>query len=58
MSRLLSTIPQPTAPVKLRRRWLRFRLRTMIVAVGLLGIWLGIITNRANRQRRAIEGSG
>jgi hypothetical protein len=27
----------------------------MIVAVGLLGIWLGIITNRANRQRRAIE---
>ena len=27
----------------------------MLAAVGLLGIWLGLISNRANRQRRAVE---
>jgi hypothetical protein len=27
----------------------------MLVAIAVLGIWLGVIANRANRQRRAVE---
>ena len=27
----------------------------MLVAVALFGIWLGVIANRANRQRRAVQ---
>lgn len=47
--------PQPTAPPKSRRRWFRFGLRTMMIAVTLFCVWLGITANRANRQRRAVE---
>ena len=46
---------QPAARAKPRRSWLRFSLRTMLVVVALFGIWLGIIANRANRQRSAVE---
>jgi hypothetical protein len=48
--------PQPTAaPPKSPRRWFRFSLRTMMVVVTLLCVWLGVVSNRANRQRRAVE---
>jgi len=33
--------PITAEPGKLRRRWFQFRLRTMLVAVVLLGTWLG-----------------
>jgi hypothetical protein len=47
--------PQPNSPLKSRRRWFRFSLRSMLVAVTLLCVWLGVIANRANQQRRAVE---
>jgi hypothetical protein len=49
------TDSQPTSPPKSRRRWFRFSLRTMMVAVTLLCIWLGITAHRANRQRSAVQ---
>ena len=39
---------------KLKRRWFRFSLRTLLVVIALLCIWLGIITQRANKQRTAV----
>ncbi len=38
-----------------KRRWFQFGLRTFLVAFTLLGIWLGVIAQRAAQQRRAIE---
>jgi hypothetical protein len=37
------------------RRVLRFRLRTLLIVLTLVGIWIGLTANRANRQRRAVE---
>jgi Leucine Rich repeat len=36
------------------RTLLQFRLGTLLLAVTVFGVWLGIQVNRANRQRRAI----
>jgi len=33
---------------------LQFRLGTLLLAVTLFGVWLGIQVNRANRQKRAV----
>jgi hypothetical protein len=38
-----------------RRRFLRFSLKMLFVLVTLLCVWLGMLTNSANRQRRAVE---
>ncbi len=38
-----------------RRRWLRYSLRTMLLAFTLLALWLGVQTDRAIKQRRAVE---
>jgi hypothetical protein len=46
--------PYPKALSKSPRRWLRFSLRTLVLAVTLFCIWLGLTTNRVNRQRRAV----
>ncbi len=43
---------------KPRRRWLRFSLRTLFVAVLVVGVGLGLVVRnvqKAERQRRAIE---
>lgn len=43
------------------RRYLTFSLRTLFVVLTVLGIWLGVIANRAREQReavRAIEKAG
>lgn len=32
----------------------RYKLRTLLIAVTICGVWLGIQVNRVNRQRRAI----
>jgi hypothetical protein len=37
------------------RGWLRFRMRTLLVVVALVGVWLGWHVNRAERQRRAVD---
>jgi hypothetical protein len=42
-------------PALPRRRWLRFSLRTLLVLVTALGIWLGIAFHRARLQARAVE---
>ena len=41
-------------PRKPRRRWLQVSLRTLLILVTLLGIWLGWVVNRGERQRRAV----
>ena len=46
---------QPTVPPKPGRRWFRFSLRTLVLAVTLFCIWLGVTANRANRRRQAVE---
>jgi len=37
------------------QRWFRFRLRTMLVAIAMISLWLSTTANRANKQRRAVE---
>src|SRR6476646_10397108 len=36
-----------------RRRWFRFSLRTLLIAITLLCVWLGLTFNRANDERHA-----
>lgn len=43
------------APQKPSRRWLRFSLRTMLIAVALLCVWLAIVCQNAARQKHATE---
>jgi hypothetical protein len=46
---------EPPPFARTRRRWFRFSLRTMLVAITLFCIWLGVTAYRANRQRKAVE---
>ncbi len=43
-----------TEPATNRRRWFRYSMRTLLVVVTLLCIWLGLVVSRAERQRRAV----
>lgn len=38
-----------------KRRFLQFRLRTLIVGTGVIAIWLGWYVNSATRQREAVR---
>jgi hypothetical protein len=38
-----------------RRRWFRFSLRFVAVVLTVFTVWFGLVANRANRQRRAVE---
>jgi hypothetical protein len=38
-----------------KRRWLQFSLRTMLLAVTAVAVWLGLHFYPAQRQRRAVE---
>jgi hypothetical protein len=55
----MSSSESTSAPVpprsRLRRRWLRFSLRTLLIVVTLLGIWLGVKVDQARRQKRAVD---
>ncbi len=42
------------AHLKPRRRWFSISLRTLLLLVAVLAIWLGWQTNRARKQRRAV----
>jgi hypothetical protein len=44
-----------TEPIKRRPRWLRFSLRTLLVVMTLLCVWVGIRANAGRRQREAVE---
>lgn len=46
--------PRANKPSGRSFRWLQFRLGTLLLAVTLFGIWLGIEVNRANRQKVAV----
>ena len=47
--------PSPaTAQIKSRRRWFQVRLRTLLLMVVGLSVWLAIVNSQANRQRRAV----
>ena len=35
------------------RRWLSFSLKTLLIVVTVLGVWLGVRVNEAQKQRRA-----
>ena len=39
---------------KTRPRWLRFSLRTLLVVVTVLGVWLGVQVNPVRKQRNAV----
>lgn len=41
--------------LKFSRRWLQFSLRTMLLLMFAVGIWLGWFVDRAQRQKRAVE---
>ena len=38
-----------------RRRWFRFSLRTLMFALTVLCVWLGVKVNAARRQREAVQ---
>ena len=48
-----TTITKPP-PVR-KRRWFRFSLRTFLLVVTVLCIWLGIKVNEARRQKEAVD---
>ena len=43
-----------TEPIK-RRRWFRFGLRTLLLAMTVLCVWLGFNVNAARRQKEAVD---
>jgi hypothetical protein len=43
------------AESKYWRRWFQFRLRTLLVIVAAVSAALGVVSSRANQQRRAVE---
>jgi hypothetical protein len=51
----VSAVGGPTKPARPPRRWLRFSLRTFLLLVTVLCIWLGLKVNEALRQKRAVE---
>jgi hypothetical protein len=51
-----ATAPQTNdaRPARPRRRWFRYSLRTLLAAVTLVALALGVWVHRAERQRRAV----
>jgi Leucine Rich repeat len=43
-----------TEPIKRRPKWLRFSLRTLLVVMTVLCVWLGFKVNAARRQKEAV----
>lgn len=41
--------------IKTKRRWSQYSLRTLFVAMAVLGAWLAVEVNSARRQRHAVE---
>jgi hypothetical protein len=51
----VADIQTDAVPAVRRRRWRRFSLRTLLVVMTATCVWIGVVTNRANRQQRAVE---
>ncbi len=48
--------PTHPIPAELKQgRWFQFSVRTLVVAMVLVGVGLGIVANRARRQREAVS---
>ena len=41
-----------------RRRWLRFSLRSLLILITILCVWLGVKVNQARRQKEAFTAAG
>jgi hypothetical protein len=48
-------LPRADAPPVRRRSCLRYSIRSILCAVALICVWLGIVSAHARRQRRAVE---
>ena len=46
--------PDKTDLAKLKRRWLRFSVRTLLIVTALVAVWLGVLANRVHKQRAAV----
>ena len=44
----------PSTKPKRKRRWLRYSLRSLLLVMLMLSVWLGWMANRAAKQRRAV----
>jgi hypothetical protein len=44
-----------TEPIQRRPSWLRFSLRTLLVVMTVLCVWLGIKVNAARRQKEVVD---
>src|SRR5262245_2272727 len=49
-----SAATQPATAPKRRRRWLSFSLRSLLLAMTVLCVWLGLKMNEARQQREAV----
>jgi hypothetical protein len=49
------TVAARTSTAAPRRSWLRFSLRTLLIALTVFGVWLGLRVNAARRQQQAVE---
>ena len=43
-----------TTRTKPRRRWFQFSLRTLLVLVAVVAVWLALLVNAARKQREAV----
>jgi hypothetical protein len=51
MSQFLAKLVKLLKP---KRRWLQFRLWSLFLVLTVFGVWLGVVVNRAHRQRDAV----
>jgi hypothetical protein len=50
----MSNASEPPAP-KPRLRWYQYRLRTLLIVMTLLAVWMAHISHRARQQKMAVE---
>jgi hypothetical protein len=48
------TVADTASTIPPRRRWLRFSLRSLLILITVLSIWLGVKVNQARRQKEAV----
>jgi hypothetical protein len=51
----MGTPPLPTVPARTARRWFRFSLSALLVAIALLSVWLASVSSGARRQKWAVD---
>jgi hypothetical protein len=51
----MQSFPSRSGRSATSKRWFQFRVGTLLLAVTAVAIWFGILKNRVDRRRRAIE---